>query len=220
MWRRVRARSSVPIPVWFSILCGLIFGATAYLTLRAAPLIYGKVAPLADGPRPMAVRAFVPVAAATMLGAAFAYRGAALADLAFLDTIVAALCAAIWTDLTRGIIGDWFTLPPIALVLVVAAFRGDVVSVALGATLVTVPFAVAAFVSKGMGFGWGDVKLVALGSLLLGPQTSLLVFAATSLLACAVAVAAKRRAEPIAFAPYLALAIAAGLLFPGSRNLG
>jgi Flp pilus assembly protein protease CpaA len=210
----------VPVPVWFPILCGAIFGGTAYLMLQLAPLLYGKVAPLADGPRPMAVRTFVPVAAATILGAAFAYRGSDLPELAFLDTIVAALCAMIWTDLTRGIIGDWFTLPPIALALIVATFRGDVLSVALGAAFVTAPFAVAAFASKGMGFGWGDVKLVALGALLLGPQTSLMVFAATSLLACAVAVAAKRRTEPIAFAPYLALAIAAGLLFPGARSFG
>jgi len=210
----------VSVPVWFPILCGTLFGATAYLILQLAPVLYGKVAPLADGPRPMAVRALVPVAAATILGAAFAYRGSTLPDLALLDVIVSALCAAIWTDLTRGIIGDWFTLPPIALVLVVAAFRGEVLVVALGAAFVTAPFAVAALVSKGIGFGWGDVKLVALGALLLGPETSLVVFAATSLLACAVAVAAHRRAEPIAFAPYLALAIAAGLLVPGSRSLG
>jgi Flp pilus assembly protein protease CpaA len=202
------------------ILCASSFGATAYLTLQVAPLLYGNVAPFADGPRPVAVRAFVPVAAATIFGAAFAFRGSNLPDLAFLDVIVAALCAVIWTDLTRGIIGDWFTLPPIVLALIVAAFRGDVLSVALGGAFVTAPFAVAAFVSKGLGFGWGDVKLVALGALVLGPQISLLVFAATSLLACAVAVAARRRAEPIAFAPYLALAIAAGLLIPGARNLG
>jgi prepilin signal peptidase PulO-like enzyme (type II secretory pathway) len=86
--------------------------------------------------------------------------------------------------------------------------------------IVTIPFAIAAFASKGMGMGWGDVKLVALGAALLDIQTSILMYAAACMVACGIAFARRKRTEPIAFAPYLATAIAIGLIIPSAPHLG
>jgi leader peptidase (prepilin peptidase)/N-methyltransferase len=73
---------------------------------------------------------------------------------------------------------------------------------------VFVPFAVAALASRGLGMGWGDVKLVALGGAVLGWEAAILAFGCACALAVIVALARKRRHEPLAFAPYLVAAIA------------
>ena len=74
------------------------------------------------------------------------------------------------------------------------------------------PFALAALLSKERGMGWGDSKLAALGGAVLGFQLSLLTFAAACLALVAVGWLRGRRTEPMAFAPYLAVAIVFGLL--------
>jgi prepilin signal peptidase PulO-like enzyme (type II secretory pathway) len=74
------------------------------------------------------------------------------------------------------------------------------------------PFALAALLSKGRGMGWGDSKLAALGGAVLGLQLSLLTFAAACLALVAVGWIRNRRTEPMAFAPYLAVAIVFGLI--------
>jgi Flp pilus assembly protein protease CpaA len=204
----------VLVPLWVVIATAAAFGCTAYLAMRAAEFVYANDAPLEDGPTPGRVHTLVVLPLAFAIGAISASRGADVISLAIVDVIVAALCAVVWTDVTRGFIGDWFSLPPLALVLGLALFRHDLGPVAVEAGVVTVPFALAAYLSKGRGMGWGDVKLVALGAALLDPQISILMYAIACMLACGIAAARRKRAEPIAFAPYLAGAIALGMILP------
>jgi prepilin signal peptidase PulO-like enzyme (type II secretory pathway) len=202
------------VPAWVGLVSAALFGCSAYLATRLAAVVYGNDAPLEDGPVPGRPPVIALVAIGAAIGAIAALRGADVPSLAIVDLIVFALCAVIWTDVTRGFIGDWFVLPPLGIVLVLGALKGDIVPMAVAIAIVTVPFAVAAFASKGMGMGWGDVKLVALGAALLDVQTSILMYAVACVVACGVAFARRKRAEPIAFAPYLAGAIALGMLFP------
>lgn len=121
--------------------------------------------------------------------------------------VVCACLSAIWcTDTRFGIVPDALTLGPLSIILL-AAFTQHQWGLFVSAAIPFVPFAVAATMSKGLGMGWGDVKLAALGGAVLGAQSATLVFA----LACAAAVivAYRRgwRGAPIAFAPYLVGAI-------------
>jgi prepilin signal peptidase PulO-like enzyme (type II secretory pathway) len=59
--------------------------------------------------------------------------------------------------------------------------------------------------------GWGDVKLAALGGAVLGGETALLAFAVGAVVAVLVAYRRGRQRQVIAFAPYLAAAIAVAL---------
>lgn len=194
-----------------------IFGCSAYLALNLAAAVYGKVEPVRGGAKPGALEAIVSILVATFFGGVMAARGTDLADLAVSGAVIVGLSAVIWTDLTRGIVADWFALPPLALVLILDALRGTIVAAAIAVALVTLPFAIAALVSKGKGLGFGDVKIVALGAAVMDAQTAILVYAAACFIACVVAVARRRRAEPFAFSPYLAAAIAVGLLLPAER---
>jgi prepilin signal peptidase PulO-like enzyme (type II secretory pathway) len=120
--------------------------------------------------------------------------------------------AACWcSDVEFGIVPDEFTLIPIVLIMMAAVWSREWWFVASGFILF-VPFAAAALYTKGYGMGWGDVKLAALGGLVLGAPAALLLFTA----ACVAAVLLNRKvgdkAGPIAFGPYLAAAI--GLALP------
>lgn len=207
-------------PLWVWLATAIGFGCSAFLAMQFAALVYGKEPPVEDGPVPARVPVLTVVAIAAAIGGLSAGRGADLASLAVVDLIVFALCAVVWTDVTRGFIGDWFSLPPIGLVLILAILKHDLIPVAIATVVVTLPFALAAFFSKGRGMGWGDVKLVGLGAALLDPQTSVLVYAIACMVACGVAVARRKRAEPVAFAPYLATAIAIGMVIPATPHLG
>ena len=197
-----------------TVLGAAVFGASGFAATLVATAVYAKDEPLPDGPVPGRVSVVLLASLAAGVGAVCAWRGESLASLALVDLIVAALCAVIWTDVTRGFIGDWFTLPPLAVVLAASAARGTFLTTVLAVGVATLPFAAAAFFSKGMGMGWGDVKLVALGGGLLDLRTSILLYAGASVVACAVALARRRQSEPIAFGPYLAGAIAVGMLLP------
>jgi prepilin signal peptidase PulO-like enzyme (type II secretory pathway) len=59
--------------------------------------------------------------------------------------------------------------------------------------------------------GWGDAKLVALGGAVLGAQASLAAFALSCFAAGVVSRFNGRRGMPIAFAPYLVIAVVGAL---------
>jgi hypothetical protein len=206
------------VPLWVILAGSGAFGCAAFLAMRAADALYESVARPAGRRAPNALSGVMPVLGAAALGAFFAARGASLPILGELAVVVAALAAALWSDLTRGVVGNWFVLPAIALVLTLLATQGRLAPVAFSAGFVTLPFALAALFSKGAGFGWGDVKLVLLGAVLLDAQTSILLYAGTLLVAIAVTCILGKRKEPIVFAPYLAAAIAIGLLIPATHH--
>jgi hypothetical protein len=205
------------VPLWVTLVTAAIFGSSAFLALNSAAAIYGTVESARGGAKPGTREAIVSIVVATIFGATLAARGTPLADLAVSDVVIAGLSGAIWTDRTRGAVADWFTLPPLGLVLGLAAFRGSIVATAIAVTLVTLPFAVAALASKGKGLSFGDVTIVAIGAAVMDAQTAIIVYAAVCFIACAVAIARRRRTQSFALSPYLAAAIAVGLLLPAER---
>ena len=185
----------------------VVFGGAAYAGALAARRICDATAPFADGPPPGRPSVIMLVACAGGAGVAEGLRGAGLPELALAAVLCCALAGIWYSDVRRGIVPDVFTLIPLALVLAVALVSHQWGALA-SAGIVFVPFAIAALASRGLGMGWGDVKLVALGGAVLGWEAAVLAFGCACALAVIVALARKRRHEPLAFAPYLVAAIA------------
>lgn len=192
------------------LLAATTFAAVAALGLAVARYTCAGTEPLADGPPPGVVPQQLILLGAGVLGAVAAGRGLPLPAMAIV-AMACGLLAAIWaSDVTRGIIPDMFTLVPLGAVLLAAGLAGRW-EVVIAAIVPTIPFAVLAWRSQGMGLGWGDVKLAALGGPLIGMQNALMAFALGCLVAVVVARVRNRHHEPVAFAPYLASAIAVPL---------
>jgi leader peptidase (prepilin peptidase)/N-methyltransferase len=162
--------------------------------------------PIADGPPVAEPPVSALLIAAAIAGAICAYRGLGPSALG----VVAASCAlmaAIWyTDVTRGVVPDPLTLLPLGA-LILAGFLTGRWYVAVVAAVPAAPFAFMAWRTKGIGMGWGDVKLAALGGALLGMKDAMLAFALVSVVAIVIAKVQRREKRPVAFAPYLASAI-------------
>lgn len=151
------------------------------------------------------------VIASAVIGAIVATHSAAPAQLLLIAVVTTALVAAWCCDVRTGIVPDYFTLGPLGVMLAVGLWQHEW-WLFLSAIVPFVPFAIAATFSRGLGMGWGDVKLVALGGAVLGAQLSLLAFALACLSAVAVAHFARHKRGAIAFAPYLVAAI--GIAIP------
>ncbi|HEY4439868.1 MAG TPA: prepilin peptidase [Candidatus Elarobacter sp.] len=198
------------------LLAGALFAFAAWGGIAVARYVCAGIETPDDGPAPGHVPERVLIIASAILGAFAASRGVPLPGL----LVVGAACgllSAIWAaDVTRGIIPDVFTLAPLGAILIAAALSGHW-EVVIAAVVPALPFAFLAWKSKGMGLGWGDVKLAALGGALLGMQQALLFFAIGALAAVIVARVRGMHGRPIAFAPYLASAIAVpfSLFTPG-----
>jgi leader peptidase (prepilin peptidase)/N-methyltransferase len=160
-----------------------------------------------DGP----IAAQPPIAllavGAAILGAVCALRGVSPQTLTLIAATVL-IMAAVWcTDAMRGIVPDALTLVPLAALLIAGLVAGRWYVFA-AALIPAIPFAFMAWRTKGMGMGWGDVKLAALGGALLGAQDAVLAFAVAALAAVVIAkVRRTKKEQPVAFAPYLASAI-------------
>ena len=198
--------------VYLNIGLGMLFFAGAVSAgIFLARRVCGSLAPLSDGPPPGTppVRWMYGIALATgaLLGLhAGAVEPAALLAL-FLGALLSGCFMAIWyCDTRTGIVPDCFTLPPLALVLLYGLIDRYVMIFVTAAALF-LPFAYSAYRSKGLGMGWGDAKLVALGgaALSLVGATALAFFSVigASLAMAIHAKLTKRMHEPIAFAPYL-----------------
>jgi prepilin signal peptidase PulO-like enzyme (type II secretory pathway) len=188
----------------------LIFGAAALIGVVAADMICARITAFDDGPAPAAPRPFVIVGLMAIVGAFVAVHGFAASILGVGAVAAFALAGCWYCDLARGIVPDFFTLFPLGCLGLFAALMGEW-SVVISAAVPFVPFALAAVLSRGRGMGWGDAKLVALGGAVLGAQTSLVAFALSCFAATVVARLNGRRGTPIAFAPYLVVAVAGAL---------
>jgi len=188
----------------------LIFGATALLAVVLAEMICARTEGFADGPARSTPRPWLIVGVMAIVGAFVAVHGFAASVLAVGALAAFALAGCWYCDLARGIVPDFFTLLPLGCLGAFAAVEGEW-SVVLSAAIPFVPFAVAAMLSRGRGMGWGDAKLVALGGAVLGAQTSLIAFALACFAATIVARLNGRRGTPVAFAPYLVVAVAVAL---------
>lgn len=189
------------------LLGAMFFGAAAYVGVLLASSMTFDTSVLEDAPSHGEPPVPVLIAASALIGAIVVPHAAGNAQILLL-AILCLVLAGIWcTDVRYGIVPDVFTLVPLGLLVVVALLQHEW-GIFLSILLPAIPFAGAAVLSKGIGMGWGDVKLAALGGAVLGPQAAILAFALACIAAVIVAYARGWRTGPIAFAPYMAAAIA------------
>lgn len=185
----------------------LFFAVAAYIGVLAATAMGPHLERFEDGPTPAEPAIPWLVAGAAVIGVLVVSHATSVPQVLFAALLCLSL-AAIWcTDSRYGIVPDVFTLGPLAIILSAAAFEKHW-GVWIAALIVFIPFALAALYSKGVGMGWGDVKLAALGGAVLGAESATLAFALACIAAALVAFLRRRTRAPIAFAPYLAAAIA------------
>jgi leader peptidase (prepilin peptidase)/N-methyltransferase len=186
----------------------VLFAAAAYVGIVLANTL--RLRRFDDGPDAGTPPVAFILGGAAVVGAVVVSHAASPVQIAMLALVGLSL-AAIWcTDIRYGIVPDAFTLGPLAVILAYAGWTHEW-SYFSGAAVPFVPFAAAAALSGGRGMGWGDVKIAALGGAVLGAQNALLAFAFGCIVAAMVNFAQGRRGVPIAFAPYLACAIALGI---------
>ncbi len=192
------------------LITGILFAAAASLGLFAAQYVCAGVEAHDDGPPPSPVPERMLIVASGVLGCICAARGLPLPAMAIVG-LACGLLTAVWAaDVTRGIIPDVFTVVPLGAVLLAAGLAGHW-EVVVAAVVPAVPFAILAWRSRGIGLGWGDVKLAALGGPMIGMQNALIAFTLSCLVAVVVARLRGAKGQPVAFAPYLASAIAVPL---------
>lgn len=189
------------------LLGAMFFGAAAYVGVLLACSMTFDTSAVEAAPPHGEPPVLVLIAASALIGATVVPHAAGSAQILLL-AILNLVLAGIWcTDVRYGIVPDVFTLVPLGLLVVVALLQHEW-GIFLSILLPAIPFAGAAVLSKGIGMGWGDVKLAALGGAVLGPQAAVLAFALACIAAVLVAYARGWRTGPIAFAPYMAAAIA------------
>jgi leader peptidase (prepilin peptidase)/N-methyltransferase len=189
------------------IVIGIVlFACIALLAVELAKAVCARVEPLDGAPPSGEPPTIVLTAAAAFLGAALVARGVSPLEFVTLGILTFALAASWASDSLRGIVPDVFTLIPLGLLLLLAIVQRDWI-VLVSAAVLFVPFAAAAWMTKGRGMGWGDVKLVTLAAAALGAPLTMLAM----VVACIAAVIGYRLKRigggPIAFAPYIAAAV-------------
>ncbi len=185
------------------VLAAIFFGTIAFIGTQVSRAVCAGVAPATDGPAPGRPPEIVLVAAAAILGGVLVWQGASAAQLGIAVLVIFALVACWCSDLLCGFLPDYFTLVPLAALLVFALTQRNWGLIA-SALVVFVPFALAAGFSRGIGMGWGDAKLVAITGAALGAPLALfalMVASGAALIGHRIAGWPKR---PIAFAPYIA----------------
>lgn len=200
---------------WVAPLAALIFACAAFLSIRMSESLCDRATPFEDGPAPGRPPEMALIAGAALIGLLLAGREIPLPALALAGVTCAGLAGAWYSDVRCGLVFDAFTLVPLCVVFLWAAVT-QTWGVFGSAAVVGLPFATSALFSRGRGMGWGDVKLITLGGAVLGLETAMIAAAGACLIAGSLAILRKRKSQPIAFAPYLAGAIATGLLFPFS----
>jgi len=184
------------------LLGAILFACAAIAGLTAAAAICARVTGYEDGPQPGTPPVVALVAGAALIGG-IAGAHTDPARLGLIAVVTAAFVAAWYCDVARGIVPDVFSVGPL-LVMAGLAFVWHDPRMIVSSLIVVVPFAIFAYLSRGRGMGWGDVKLAAVAGALLGASNALLALALATF---AAAVGAKFRRDttnaPIAFAPYL-----------------
>jgi leader peptidase (prepilin peptidase)/N-methyltransferase len=193
-----------------TLICAAAFATAASAGVLAGDALCAGRTPHEDGPTPVAYAHWPFPLAGAVLGFTLAQHAGDPARLSVLAFAVLALAGCAAADLACGMLPDLLTLAPLALAIAAGLLAHDPAPL-LGAALIAVPFAGAAFLSQGRGMGWGDVKLAALGGALLGAGGAALAFALAGLAAYLVARRSGRARTAIAFGPYLAGSIAATL---------
>jgi prepilin signal peptidase PulO-like enzyme (type II secretory pathway) len=191
-------------------LAAVFFGSLATIAVVLSRAACVGESPAPDGPPAGAPPYVVLIAGSALLGALLVYTGATPLQLGIAALVLFALIAAWCSDMLCGLVLDVFTLPALAILLTFAVAQHQWMMI-VAAIIAFVPFAAAATLSRGLGMGWGDAKLVAVSGAALGLPLAVLVLAA----ACGVAAILHRfthsKGSAIAFAPYIAAATALAL---------
>jgi Flp pilus assembly protein protease CpaA len=201
---------------WETIVAATFFGVIALLASLLGRRICKAMVPFEDGPRQGRPSTPALVIGNGLLGGSLYRHGASESELLVAALLSLALIAGWVSDILCGIIPDAFTLLPLAGLIALRIFLGEWDFVVAG-VLVFLPFALVALCSGGRGMGWGDVKLAALGAVVLGVSSALVSFILASVLAVTIAWIRGRMHEPIAFGPYLACAVGAALGITGFK---
>jgi len=197
-------------------LVALLFGAAGWAGTLVAAALCADRAPYEDGPAPVAFARWPFALAGACIGVALAAHGESPAQLALLLFVMLALAGCCAADLACGLLPDPLTLVPLAVVVGAGAIVHDWAPL-LSAACVFAPFALAAAMSRGLGMGWGDAKLAALGGALLGAREAAFAFMLAAIAAAVIGRRMGSMRRPIAFGPYLAAAIVA--MLPLVRNI-
>ncbi|MBV8491753.1 MAG: prepilin peptidase [Candidatus Eremiobacteraeota bacterium] len=191
-----------------ALVGALIFGTAGLCGLLLAMVVVPRLKALPDGPAPMRVHPAVLVAGAALLGGILGFKRLPNPEFIIEALTVIPLVAIWYCDALTGIVPDVFTLIPLGLALIYELILKQPMAFASAAVLFIV-FGAFAFFSKGRGMGWGDAKLAAFGGAMLGMKDATLAFGVAALAAVIVAsVRHRSKPVPIAFAPYLVLAMA------------
>jgi prepilin signal peptidase PulO-like enzyme (type II secretory pathway) len=179
--------------------------SAALIGVVAAEFLAQREPVLDDGPPRSDLHPVWALVLMLAIGVALLFRHATPLQYAVISLAAVPLIAAWYVDARTGIVPDWCTLAPLAVVLLVIIRTGHWVSL-LSAAVIFIPFGVAAWLSKGRGMGWGDVKLATFCATLIGMTAALPAFAVACLAATGVAYRRDRGKTPIAFGPYLVVA--------------
>jgi len=191
-------------------LAAFFFACIAFVATQASTIMCSTVERADDGPRSSKPPYVVIVVATAALGAILMLLHTPPLQLGIAVIVVFALVACWCSDALCGFLPDAFTLAPLAALLLFAVAQHDW-ELIVSAAIVFVPFAAAAFFSRGLGMGWGDAKLVALTGAVLGAPLGYFTLAVACVAAVIVHRFAGPRTRPIAFAPYIAALTGAAL---------
>ncbi len=191
-----------------------IYGCAATCGVIAAHFICSRVQRHEDGPAPLALHPAIPIVLFALLGGFASREGThAAAHLGVFALLGIPLIGAWYSDARIGIVPDVFTLVPLGVIAILVLLH-HTWWIAISAFVVFGAFACAAVFSRGRGMGWGDAKLAMLTGAVLGLPLSLLTLGLACFAATAVSVVRDRGTKPIAFAPYIVVAMLLAFVVP------
>ncbi len=205
-------------PFWVTAITFVAFGCAAFLATRGAEWATSswprfRALPVLREPPLLLVLALVLGTA--WIGATYEAQGASPYALGLIALVCLTLDFACYCDVRVGKLPLAVTLPALGLLLASAVLASDWIAL-VACAVVAAPFALGAAFSGRRGFGWSEVQLVMLGSLVLNVTLGLLTFAAACFVAVGVALVRGTLKKPVVFAPYLTLAIEIALLTPSA----
>jgi prepilin signal peptidase PulO-like enzyme (type II secretory pathway) len=193
-----------------ALVLAFVFACAAGCGVALAQLLCARVEPAQDGPPPQQLHPAIPVAATALVGLLMGLHHATPFQTAVVALLCVPLSGAWFADARRGIVPDAFTLIPLAAVAIEIVIHHSWF-VGVSAAVTGGAFAAAALLSRGRGMGWGDAKLAALAGALLGLPWSVGVLGLACFAATVVSVVRTRGTQPIAFAPYIVIAVLADI---------
>lgn len=128
--------------------------------------------------------------------------------------IILLVCSA--SDLHVGLVFDCVTIPALVILLVLAAFQGEIFDAVFGAAVAGGALLILHVLTRGNGMGLGDVKLAAVIGAGLGAQDAAIALGAAFVIGALVGICLlithrARRESELCFAPFLALGVYASI---------